>query len=60
MENAEWSIIKARSSYDLKVGVSLYHGVSLHFVSLPGLQTLWLIFQAKNNVKSAPASTAVT
>ena len=58
MQNGQSS--KHTQVVDLKVGVSLYHGVSLHFVSLPGLQTLWLIFQAKNNVKSAPASTAVT
>ena len=45
---------------DLKVGVSLDHGVSLHFVSLLALLTCWATFQAKNNVRSAPASTALT
>ena len=45
---------------DLKVGVSLDHGVLLSFVSLLALQTRWATFQAKNNVKSAPASSAFT
>ena len=49
---------------DLKVGVSLDHGVSpsvlLHFVSLLALRTFWATFQAKNNVRSAPASSVLT
>jgi len=54
-ENMECSIVEAHAQYiNLKVGVSVNHGVSLCFVSLPALQT-----QAKNNVKSAPASTVL-
>jgi len=41
------------------VGVSLDHGVPLHFVSLPVFQMLWAPFQAKNNVRSASVSTAL-
>jgi len=48
------------SFIDLKVGVSLDRGVLLCFISFLALQTLWETFQAKNNVKSAPASTALT
>ena len=57
----ENTIIKACTSFiDLKVGVSLYHGVSLCFVSLLALRTCWATFQAKNNVRSATASSALT
>jgi len=35
---------------DLKVGVLLYHGVSLLSILLRAIQTLWLTLQAKNNV----------
>jgi len=52
--------LKHAPSIDLKVGVSLDHGVPLCFVSLLALQTLWAPFQAKNNVKSVPNSTAFT
>jgi len=45
---------------DLKVGVPLDHSVSLCFVSLPAFRTLWVTFQAKNNVRSASASTVPT
>jgi len=38
--------------------VSLNHGVSLRFVSLPALWALWATFQAKN-VRNASASTAL-
>ena len=39
-ENMECSIVKARASFiDLKVGVSLGHGVLLRFVSLLALRT---------------------
>ena len=31
---------------------------SLHFILLIAFQTLWEAFQAKNNERSAPASTA--
>jgi len=41
----------------LKVGVSLHHSVSLCFVSLPALWTLWVTYQAKNNVRNSNAST---
>ena len=41
-ENMECSIVRAHSLLmDLKVGVLLDHGVSLHFVSLPTLLTCW-------------------
>ena len=40
--------------------VLLDHGVSLHFVSHLTLQTCWATLQAKNNVRSAPASSALT
>ena len=40
--------------------VSLVYGVPLPFVALLTLQTLWATFQAKNNARSAPASTAYT
>jgi len=53
--------IKARASFiDLKVGVSLNHGVLLRFVLLLPFRTCWETFQAKNNVRSAPASSALT
>ena len=59
MENTECLIIKARLSYKLKVGVLLDHGVSSFFVLLSALWKLWATFQAKNNVKSVPPSTAL-
>ena len=37
----------------------LNHGASLHFVLLLALRTLEAMFQAKNNVGSTPASTAL-
>ena len=37
-----------------KVGVILYHGVSLFFIS-SYFRTLWVTFQAKNSVRSTPA-----
>ena len=53
-ENTECLIIEACTLViNLKVGVSLYHGVSLPFVLLPALGILWVTFQAKNNVKRA-------
>ena len=42
------------------MGVSLGYDVSLRFVLLLALQTCWATFQAKNNVRSAPASSALT
>ena len=60
-ENTECSIIKVCTSFiDLKVGVSFNHGVSLRFVSLLAFQTCWATFQVKNNVRSAPGSSALT
>ena len=60
-ENMECLIIKARTSYiDLKVGVSLNHGVTLCFILLLAFRPCWATFQAKNNVRSAPASSALT
>ena len=39
MENTDCSTVKAFApAIDVKVGVSLQHGVSLSFVSLPTLQ----------------------
>ena len=60
-ENTECLIVKAGTSFiDLKVGVSLDHGVSLRSISLLALQTCSATLQAKNNVRRAPASTALT
>jgi len=59
MENTESSIVKVCVPVIIfKAGVSLDHGVSFHFILLPALQTLWIPFQAKNNLRSASASTA--
>ena len=56
-ENTECLIVKVCTSFiNLKLGVSLDHGVSLCFVSLLALQTYWATFQAKENVKSTPAT----
>jgi len=41
---------------DFKVNASLDHG----FVSLEVFRTWWTAFQAKNNVRSAPANSALT
>jgi len=61
MKNMEWSIAKAHTSFiDLKVGVSLNHGVPLCFISLLAFRTCWKKFQEKNNIRSAPASSALT
>ena len=48
-----------RSFIDLKAGVSLDHGVSLHFIVLLALRTCWATFQAKNNVRSTPTSSGL-
>ena len=57
MENMECSIFKVCAPViNLKVGVLLDHGVSLCFVLLPALQLLWVVFQAKNYIRSTPAS----
>ena len=46
-ENTECSIVEMRDSFiDLKVSVSLDHGVSLCFVLLLALRTCWKTFQA--------------
>ena len=61
MENTVCSIVnKCASFIYLKVGVSLDHDVSLCFVLLLALQTCWETFQAQNNVRSTPASSALT
>jgi len=58
MKNTECSIIKMHAAaINLKVGVS--HGALLRFISLPALRTLEAMFQAKNNVGSTPARTAL-
>jgi len=60
-ENMECLIIKAQGSFiDLKMGVPLNHGVSLRFVLLLAFRTCWATFQAKNNVRNTPASSALT
>ena len=57
-ENMECSIVKVHASFiNLKVG---NHGVSLCFVSLLAFRICWATFQANNNVRSAPASSALT
>ena len=43
--------------YQFRVGVS---GVLLCFISLLVIRTCWTAFQAKNNVRSAPAGFALT
>ena len=56
-ENTKCLIVDARAPViNLKV-VSLDHGVSFCFQTL---RLLWATFQAKNKVKSAPASTALS
>ena len=60
-ENTECLIIKAHLSLiNLKVGVLLDHDALLCFISLLALGTCWATFQAQNNVKSVPASSALT
>ena len=61
MENMECLIIKMRALFiNLKVSMSLDHGISLRFVLLPAVLTCWVTFQAKNNIRRAPASSALT
>jgi len=43
-----------------KVGVSLNHSALICFVLLLALWTCWAMFQANNNVRSAPASSVLT
>ena len=60
-ENTECLIIKMCASFiDLKVGTSLNHEVTLRFNSLLAFRTCLVTFQAKNNVRSALASSALT
>jgi len=60
MENMECLIvITCTPANNLKVGVLLDHIASLCSVSLPALLTFEAIFQAKNNVRSTPASTVL-
>jgi len=55
-ENMEYLIVKV-PVIDIKVGVSLLTRCTLHFAS--SSSNAWLTFQAKNNVRNAPASTAI-
>ena len=61
-KNTDGTIIKARAPViDVKVGVPValtWCIITLHFPSRSS--NIWLPFQAKNNVASAPASTALT
>ena len=60
-ENTECSIVNTRVSFiNLKVGVLLDYDLLLCFISLLALQTCWATFQAQNNIRSAPASSALT
>ena len=53
-ENTEFSIIKMHAiSINIKVGVSLDRGLSVHFVLLPALQH----FGQHSKLRTAPAST---
>ena len=54
-----WGQFK-NQSINLKVGMLLDHGVSLCFALLLEVWTCWAMFQAKNNVRSASASPALT
>ena len=59
----ECLIVKVHSLFinlNIKGGVSLNHGASLRFVLLLAFQTCRETFQVKNNVRSAPVSSAVT
>ena len=50
-ENTKYSIVKRHASFiDLKVGVSLNHGVSLRFVSLLAFRTFWATFHSKQRI----------
>ena len=53
-ENTERLIVKVRTSFiDLKVGVSLNHGVLLLlFILLLAFRTCWATFQAENCIRS--------
>ena len=61
MVNMERLIVKTHAPMiDIKVGVSLLHGIyifTLYFAS--SSSNVWLAFQAKNNVRSASACTAL-
>ena len=60
-ENMGCSIVKVHTSLiDLKVGVSLDHGVLLRFILLLAVRTCWATFQAKNNLRSALANSSLT
>jgi len=59
--NMECLIVEVRASFiNLTVGVSLGHGVLLHFVLLLAVRTCWATFQAKNTVRSHLASFSLT
>jgi len=56
-EDTECLIVNVRASFiDSKKDVSLDHGVSLCFLLLLAVRTCLATFQAKNNARSAPAS----
>ena len=57
-KNTECSIVSL--NYWFKVGVSFDHGALLRFASLLAVRTCWTMFQAKNNVKSTPACSALS
>jgi len=61
-ENTECMIVKARASViDIKNGYVCCLNMVYHYASFCfQLFNVWLLFQAKNNVRSAPASTALT
>jgi len=52
-ENTVCSIYRFKSAW-------VCHLIVLCFVSLLAFQTCWVTFQAKNDVRSAPASSALT
>jgi len=61
-ENTDGTIVKARAPViDIKVDVPVALTrciIRLHFIS--GSSNVWLPFQAKDNITSAPTSTALT
>ena len=60
-ENTECSIVKACATFiDLKIGVLLDHDASLMHPLLLALRTCLATFQAGDNVRSTPTSSALT
>jgi len=60
MEKRNVQSFKCSSIIYLTVSVLSDHDVSLCFILLLTFQTCWATFQAENNVRSAPASCALT